>query len=99
MKRIRNTEITMLRINGNTKTEIERMIETTEIGMKMIGNREKEDGDDKEHKDRSDENCRKHGQKDDYNNKKRRDWDVEDDKKNKDRDVEDEKKLKDKYDN
>ena len=43
MKRIGNTEIKMSRINRNTKTEIQRMIENTKIGMKTIGNREKED--------------------------------------------------------
>ena len=57
------------------------MMENTKIGMMTIGNREKEDRDDKKHKDRSDENCSKHKQKDDYNDKKRKDRDVKDDKK------------------
>ena len=55
-------------------------MENTETRMKTIGNREKEDEDDKRHEDR-DKNCRKHRQKDDYNDKKCRDRDVEDDKK------------------
>ena len=59
MKRIRNTEIETLRISRNTKTKIQRTMENTEKRMKTIGNREKEDGDDKKHKDR-DENGRKH---------------------------------------
>ena len=98
MKRRRNIEIETLRISKNTKIEIQRTMGNIETRMKTIGNREKEDGDDKKHKDR-DENGRKHREKDDYNDKKRRDRDVEDDKKHKDRDVEDEKKVKDRYDN
>ena len=80
MKRIRNIEMETLRISRNTKKKIQRTMENTETWMKTIGNREKEDGDDKKHKGR-DENCRKHRQNNDYNDKKCRDRDVEDDKK------------------
>ena len=58
MKRRRNIEIETLRISRNTKTKIQRTMENIETGMKTIGNREKEDGDDKKHKHK-DENCRK----------------------------------------
>ena len=52
MKRIRNTEIETLRIHRNTKTLIQRTIENIETGMKTIGNTEREDEDDKKHKDK-----------------------------------------------